>query len=61
MAVLLQLAVTPAGDGVVIAEVWRGEPNGQRYFDEVLKPLIAESGLTAQDVVVRPVWSFARP
>jgi hypothetical protein len=58
---LMSHAVYPDGDGAIIAEVWRAEPDGQRYFEEVLKPLIAESGLTAQDVVVRPVWSFARP
>lgn len=33
----------------------------QRSFDEILKPLITEPGLTAQDAVVRPIWSFARP
>ena len=50
----------PEGEGFVIAEVWRAEPEGQGYIDDVLRPLIAESGLTGQDTVVRPVWSFAR-
>ena len=54
-------AVYPEGDGFVIAEVWRMESEGQHYFDDVLRPLLAESGLTGQDTVGRPVWSFARP
>jgi len=58
---LMSHAVYPEGDGVIIAQVWRAEPEGQGYFADVLKPLIAESGLTAEEVVVRPVWSFARP
>ena len=58
---LMSHVVYPDGDGVIIAEVWRAEPTGQRYLDEVLRPLIDELGLTAQGVVVRPVWSFARP
>jgi hypothetical protein len=58
---LMSHAVYPEGEGLIIAEVWRAEPDGQRYFDDVLKPLLAESGLTAQEVIVRPVWSFARP
>ena len=58
---LMSHAVYPEGDGFVIAEVWRAESDGQSYIGDVLRPLLAESGLTGQDVVVRPVWSFARP
>ncbi len=58
---LMSHAVYPEGDGFVIAEVWRAEAEGQSYIDDVLRPLLAESGLTGQDTVVRPVWSFARP
>jgi len=58
---LMSHAVYPEGDGFVIAEVWRAESDGQSYIDDVLRPLLAESGLTGQDTVVRPVWSFARP
>ena len=54
-------AVYPEGDGFVIAEVWRAEADGQRYVDDVLRPLLAESGLPGPDTVVRQVWSFARP
>ena len=58
---LMSHAVYPDGDGFVIAEVWRAESEGQSYIDNVLRPLLDESGLTGQDTVVRPVWSFARP
>jgi hypothetical protein len=58
---LMSHTVYPDGGGFVIAEVWRAEPDGQSYIEDVLRPLLAESGLTGQDVVVRPVWSFARP
>lgn len=58
---LMAHTVYPDGDGFVIAEVWRAEPDGRSYVDGVLRPLLAESGLTGHDIVVRPVWSFARP
>ncbi len=58
---LMSHAVYPEGDGFVIADVWRAEAEGQRFIDDVLRPLLAESGLAGQDAVVRPVWSFARP
>ena len=58
---LMSHAVYPEGDGFVIAEVWRAEEEGQRYIGDVLRPLLAELGLTGQDNAVRPVWSFARP
>jgi hypothetical protein len=58
---LMSHAVYPEGDGFVIAEVWRAESDGQSYIDGVLRPLLAASGLTGHDTVVRPVWSFARP
>ena len=58
---LMSHAVYPEGDGFVIAEVWRAESEGQQYIDDVLRGLVAESGLTGQETVVRPIWSFARP
>jgi hypothetical protein len=58
---LMSHAVYAEGDGFVIAEVWRAEAEGQRYIDDVLRPLLAELALTGQVTVVRPVWSFARP
>lgn len=58
---LMSHVVYPEGDGFVIAEVWRAEAEGQRYIDDVLRPLLAELALTGRVNVVRPVWSFARP
>ena len=58
---LMSHAVYPEGDGFVVAEVWRTESEGQRYIDNVLRGLLAESGLTGQQAVGRAVWSFARP
>ena len=46
---LMSHAVYPDGDGFVIAEVWRAEPEGQSYIDDVLRPLLDESGLAGQD------------
>ena len=54
--------VYPADDGFVVAEVWRTETEGRAYVDDVLRLLMAETGLTATEATtVRPVWSFARP
>jgi hypothetical protein len=53
--------VYPDGEGFVVAEVWRTQPEGQRYVDEVLAPLLIELALTAAESTVLPVWSFARP
>lgn len=58
---LMSHAVYPEGDGFVIAGVWRAETEGQKYINDELRPLIAESGLEGQETVVRPIWSFARP
>jgi len=58
---LMSHAVYPEDDGFIIAEVWRTESEGQPYVDDVLRPLLAEVGLTGQATVVRPVWSFAKP
>ena len=55
---LMSHAVYPEGDGFVIAEVWRAEAEGQRYVEDLLRSLLAESGLPGQDNVVRPVCSF---
>jgi hypothetical protein len=58
---LMSHAVYPDGDGFVSAVVWRMESEGSRYIDDVLRLLLTESGLTGQEAVDRPGWSFARP
>jgi hypothetical protein len=59
---LMSHVVYPADDGFVVAEVWRTESEGRVYVDDVLRLLVAETGLTANEATsVRPVWSFARP
>jgi hypothetical protein len=58
---LMSHVVYPEGEGFVVAEVWRTDSDGQHYVDDVLRPLVGELSLTAQDTEVRPVWSFARP
>ena len=58
---LMSHVVYPEGDGFVVADVWRTEDEGRAYVAEVLRPLIAEIGLTAHEISVRAVWSFARP
>ena len=58
---LMSHVAYPDGDGFVIADVWRTQADGQPYVDDVLRPLLAQVGLTADDGIVRPVWSYARP
>jgi hypothetical protein len=58
---LMSHVVHPEEDGFVIAEVWRTEAEAQTFVDEVLRPLMTELELTAQETTVRQVWSFARP
>jgi hypothetical protein len=58
---LMSHVVYSEGDGFVVAEVWGMEPEGQSYVADVLRPLLTELGLTANETSVRPVWSFARP
>ena len=35
-------------------------PEGQAYIDSVLRPLLAELDLSADETTVHAVWSFAR-
>lgn len=58
---LLSHVVYPAGDGFIVAEVWRTEPEGRSYVTEVLRPIAEQLGLAPSDAHARPVWSFARP
>jgi hypothetical protein len=58
---LMSHVVHPEGDGFVLVDVWAVEHQGRTYVDEVLRPLMAEVGLSAGEITVLPVWSFARP
>jgi hypothetical protein len=58
---LMSHVVYPEGAGFVIAEVWRAEAEGRAYVDVVLRSLINEVGLSAEETTVRSAWSFARP
>ena len=58
---LMSHVVYPEGDGFVLAEVWRGQAEGDPYVDNVIRPLMGELGLTAHETAIRPVWSYARP
>ena len=58
---LMSHVVFPHEDSFVVAEVWRTQAEGQPFVDEVLRPLLVETGLTAGENTVLPVWSFARP
>lgn len=51
----------PSGDGFVLCDVWRSEPEMRSFYDEVVLPKLAEAGLEPRDPVISPVWSFARP
>jgi hypothetical protein len=58
---LMSHVVCPQGDGFSLAQVWRTEAEGVEYLDAHLRPLLAQSGLTASQTTARPVWSFAAP
>lgn len=58
---LLSHVVYPGGDGFVVADIWRTEAQGRDFVDTVLRPLVAEVGLSARETECLPVWSFARP
>ena len=58
---LMSHVVYPEDNGFVIAEVWRTEPAGRTYIEEVLRPLVTGLDLTAGEPEARPVWSLARP
>ena len=58
---LLAHVVYPSDDGFVVAGVWRTEPEGRGYVDEVLRPLVTQVGLTPRETECLPAWSFARP
>jgi hypothetical protein len=58
---LMSHVVYPEGAGFVIAEVWRAEAEGRAFVDAVLRSLINEVGLSAEETTVRSAWSFARP
>lgn len=51
----------PDDGGFVVADVWRTESEGRSFLEAYLPPLLTELGLSADETVVRPVWSFARP
>lgn len=58
---LMSHVVYPEGDGLVVADVWATESQGQSYIDDVLRPLLTELHLTMSETTMLPVWSFARP
>ena len=39
----------------------RSQAEGDPYVDDVLRPLLNDLGLTAEETTIQPVWSFARP
>ena len=58
---LMSHVVYPAGEGFVVADVWRSETEGRDWVDGPLRGLMAELDLTPGETDVVPVWSFARP
>ena len=58
---LMSHVVYPDGEGFVIADVWRTEQEGRSFFDEVLRPMLTDSGLPFSGPAAHPVWGFARP
>ena len=58
---LMSHVVYPVDEGFVVSGVWRTEAEGRNYVDGVLRPLVAEVGLTPMETECLPAWSFARP
>lgn len=51
----------PSGPGLLIVEVWRSESVLRSWWTAVMEPILAELDLTAGELEINPVWSFARP
>ena len=58
---LMSHVVYPEADGFIVAEVWRSQAEEEPYIDDVLRPMLSDLGLTAEETTIQPVWSFARP
>ena len=58
---LMSHVVYPAGEGFVVADVWRTEAEGRSFFDEVFRPMLTDSELRFSGPTAHPVWGFARP
>jgi hypothetical protein len=58
---LMSHVTYPDGHGFVVAEVWRTEAEGRSFVDNVLRPVLTESGFSCGVPTTRPVWGFARP
>ncbi|HAM22891.1 MAG TPA: hypothetical protein DCQ04_11580 [Actinobacteria bacterium] len=58
---LMSHFVRPSGDGFLLCEIWRSTEDMQPFYDEVLLPTLAAAGCEAQEPIISPVWSFARP
>ena len=51
----------PSGEGFQLFNVWRSEVDMKAFYDEVIRPRLADAGLTPEEPLVAPVWVFARP
>ena len=58
---LMSHVVYPVRRRLPVAQVRRTGAEGRDYVDDVLRPLVAEVGLTPQEAEILPAWSFARP
>lgn len=51
----------PSDGGFLIVEAWRDEASFREIFDGIVRPALTEVGLIADQPVVAPAWSIARP
>lgn len=51
----------PMGDGFVLRNVWRGREEMERFYGDVILPLLAAAALAHEEPTVSAVWTFARP
>ena len=47
------------GDGLVVIQAWRTESAMRHFHQAVIAPAIAEAGLEADELMIRPLWGFA--
>ncbi len=51
----------PHGRGFMMVEAWRTEDLFRSYFDQLVLPVLSETGLVAGEPEIGPAWSIARP
>lgn len=58
---LMMHVAWPLDEGFMLCQVWRTEAEARTSFDGSVIPELARLGLPHGELIIRPVWSLARP